>query len=527
MTTLSNGNHLVPVLSFIYLLLFCILGYTSSYIGAILYTLQLNTSTNIGVISFIFSFRSIGFVFGSGAATYFLSKNTINTHKILSIIILISIIPLIWIIFIEDIISLYILITIQGFTMGYFETSLTTYLTLLYSDKLLIENALKNLHFYFGVGSFISPLLIQLAILSSSKPNQSSDFSYSFIFIAGLSIFPAFLLFFLPTPTKQSYDIDINEPLNMINSSPKTPTKTPTKIPNEILRFSPQRYKIATQSRIQMRELSPLKLSSPEQDIDTDDLEEFEVNSKYNTNNKETIESNNLLINSNNNNDALDQIQFMTFSQQLKNQNLYKRMLLTSCVTISLMYGGLEVIFGGFISNYFIEQFSMSPMYGRIMTTVYYGSACFGGWIYDKISKRLLTNSNLLLIGFIFCFIASGILILFSNKMFIVIIATSFCGLFMNGLFSGTYSLIEQSKYNLNLSGSKVGSIFMNGYCLGEILIPVLVAHWIQYQGIYYFVVTIFILCNFNLLLYIFIYFCHYQFHYILSRLMLNERHDL
>ena len=514
----SRNNPMVSTLSFIYFLIFCILGYTSSYLGAIFYTLESITNANIDVLSFIFSCRSIGFVFGSASAT-FITNKTLHAHRYLSIVILISVIPLIWIIFVEDIVSLFFLVAIQGYTMGYFETSLTTYLVRLYSNKIEMENALQTLHFCFGIGAFLSPLFIEIAILSSSKSN---DFSYSFIFVAGLSIFPSMIIFFVPTPIEsQNESLQQQQSLNQCihESSLLTPTKhdlnagktkktSKASLTDQILDLSPQKYKLSAHqhkiehesrkykklisvgnsvnSTIEMRELSPLKISNIDEDIDTDDLTEYQVNN--------------------------------TYSHLFKIQNVYRIMLLLSCIIISLMYGGLEVILGGFISNYFIKQYSMSPMYATLMTAIYYGAMCFGSWIYEKISNRFM-NSKLLLIGFIFCFIISGLLMLLSDYMILVIISTAFCGLFMSGLFPGTYSLIEQSKYNLNLNGNKVASIFVSGYCIGEILIPPLVGNWIMYSGIYYFMVSIFILCTVNLILYIFTYFCHHQFYQLMTKL--------
>jgi len=110
----------------------------------------------------------------------------------------------------------------QGFAMGIIDAVGNT--TLMYLHGAKVGPWMQTMHFCFGVGAFIAPLLVRSAQHNSSS---GSDYSASFYFFSVSLLLPAVILAFLkssevpikPTKEKSSIKRCSNEMLVIVMAS--------------------------------------------------------------------------------------------------------------------------------------------------------------------------------------------------------------------------------------------------------------------------------------------------------------------
>jgi FHS family Na+ dependent glucose MFS transporter 1 len=177
---------------------FIILGITISILGPSLPTLAENTGSTIGQISVLFTASSGGYFLGSvlGGRLY----DRFAGHIILAILLalmtiglaVIPFIPLLWV------------LTATLFLLGVFEGALDVggNTLLIWVHRREVGPYMNALHFFFGVGAFIAPIILaQTALLSG-------DIKLGYIFMA-LMILPVLVwVFRQPSPVAPKDDLE-------------------------------------------------------------------------------------------------------------------------------------------------------------------------------------------------------------------------------------------------------------------------------------------------------------------------------
>ncbi|HJR78904.1 MAG TPA: MFS transporter [Anaerolineales bacterium] len=195
MTSTTAGSHLHPWIATIaYYLSFVLLGATTAASGPSLPRLAERTASGLDQISLIFVFGSLGYLIGSflGGRAY----DRLPGHKLMAISLLalalisalIPIAPALWLLLAAMFLS--------GFASGIVDVGCNTLLLWTHGNK--AGPFMNGLHFFFGVGSFIAPLILARVLL------QTGDILWLFWSMAIACLPVAILCWFLPQPSSHT-----------------------------------------------------------------------------------------------------------------------------------------------------------------------------------------------------------------------------------------------------------------------------------------------------------------------------------
>jgi len=187
-TTQTNTSTLPYIATASYYLSFIILGLTTAASGPSLLKLAEHTSSEIDRISLIFVFGSFGYLIGS-----YLGGRTLDRfsgHKLMAITITITAISCIFIPISNSLGLLLTAMFINGFSAGITDVGCNTLIVWTYGEK--AGPFLNGLHFFFGVGSLITPLLLAQVLI------RTGDIHWLYWSFTIVSIPLAVWLWFLP-----------------------------------------------------------------------------------------------------------------------------------------------------------------------------------------------------------------------------------------------------------------------------------------------------------------------------------------
>jgi MFS transporter, FHS family, Na+ dependent glucose transporter 1 len=192
MTSAIKSANLHPWIATIaYYLCFIMLGATTAAAGPSLPALAEHTSSGLDQISLIFVFSSLGYLIGSyfGGQAY----DRIPGHRLMAVALLaiafasalIPLAPVLW--------MLLVVIFLSGLASGIVDVGCNT--LLLWTHGKRAGPFMNGLHFFFGVGSFISPLLLARVLI------QTGDIHWLFWLLAIACLPLAIWYWFLSEPS--------------------------------------------------------------------------------------------------------------------------------------------------------------------------------------------------------------------------------------------------------------------------------------------------------------------------------------
>jgi FHS family Na+ dependent glucose MFS transporter 1 len=181
-----------------YYLAFVALGLSSATLGPTLPDLAENTHTHLREISFLFTARSLGYLIGSffGGRLY----DSKPGHPVMAVMLVSMALAL----FLIPTVSLLWLLTGILLILGIAEGALDVggNALLVWVHRHLVGPYMNGLHFFFGVGAFLAPLIIAQAVL------VSGDITWAYWTLALLVVPVALWLFRLPSPAAQKVTKD-------------------------------------------------------------------------------------------------------------------------------------------------------------------------------------------------------------------------------------------------------------------------------------------------------------------------------
>lgn len=191
MTSTTQQTHIHPWLAtIVYYLSFILLGASTAASGPSLPKLAEHTSSGLDRISLIFVFGSLGYLIGSyfGGRAY----DRLPGHKLMAIAILglalvtalIPIAPALWLLLLAMFFS--------GLAAGILDVGCNT--LLLWTHGKNAGPFMNGLHFFFGVGSFLAPLILARVLI------QTGDIYWLFWSVAIACLPIAGWSWFLPQP---------------------------------------------------------------------------------------------------------------------------------------------------------------------------------------------------------------------------------------------------------------------------------------------------------------------------------------
>lgn len=189
------------LLTFVYFLSFIALGLISGALGPSIPSFAANTKSALNQVSSVFIFSSLGYISGSFLAGFLYQKipgNRVLVVVLLLMSIAVSIAPVIH--------SLWLLVGIIfliGITQSTIDVGQNTLMVWLHGRK--VAPFMNGLHFSFGIGSFIAPLLIAQSLRGTQVIN------WAFWIIAFIMLIPIPFLMRLESPEDPSMKMQLHD----------------------------------------------------------------------------------------------------------------------------------------------------------------------------------------------------------------------------------------------------------------------------------------------------------------------------
>lgn len=189
-TTQANSSTLPYIATIAYYLCFIILGLTTAANGPSLPKLAEHTSSGLDRISLIFVFGSLGYLIGSflGGRAY----DRFSSHKLMFMTLIFIAIASALIPVARSLSLLLFAMLLSGLAAGILDVGGNTLLLWTHGKK--AGPFLNGLHFFFGVGSLVAPLLLAQVLLITN------DIHWLFWTFAIVCLPIAIWLWFLPEP---------------------------------------------------------------------------------------------------------------------------------------------------------------------------------------------------------------------------------------------------------------------------------------------------------------------------------------
>ncbi|HEY5159396.1 MAG TPA: MFS transporter [Anaerolineales bacterium] len=187
----SPSTQFKPLTStFAYYAAFIALGATMSIHGPALPWLARHTASRLDQISIIFAASSLGYMVGSllGGQAY----DRFPGHRIQALALLVISLSAAFVPLMHTLWFLVAVIFLLGISQGALDTGCNTLLTWIHGQK--VGPFMNGLHFFFGVGSFVAPLIFAQVVLTTREIN----WAYWIFSLVTLPIAAWFL--FLPSP---------------------------------------------------------------------------------------------------------------------------------------------------------------------------------------------------------------------------------------------------------------------------------------------------------------------------------------
>lgn len=190
MNPTSKPSLLPYIATTAYYLSFIVLGLTTAASGPSLLKLAEHTASEIGRISLIFVFSSLGYLIGSflGGRAY----DRFSSHRLMSSTLVIMAVTCVIIPLSRSLEVLLFAMLFNGLAAGILDVGANTLLLWTHGEK--AGPFLNGLHFFFGVGSLIAPLLFAQFLLTTG------DIHWMYWTFALVAAPIALWLWFLPEP---------------------------------------------------------------------------------------------------------------------------------------------------------------------------------------------------------------------------------------------------------------------------------------------------------------------------------------
>ena len=187
----NNVSHAHPIVATIaYYLAFIILGLTTAAAGPSLLKLSEHTSSALNIISYIFVSSSLGYLIGSffGGRIY----DRFSAHRFMAMTLVVMAITCIFIPISGSLALLLFAMFLNGLAASILDVGCNTLLLWTHGEK--AGPFLNGLHFFFGVGSLIAPLLFAQVLI------MTGDIHWLYWSFALVSVPMAVWFWFLQEP---------------------------------------------------------------------------------------------------------------------------------------------------------------------------------------------------------------------------------------------------------------------------------------------------------------------------------------
>ena len=180
----------------VYYAAFIVLGLAGASFGPTLPGVANHVRSTIGQVSYLFVLRSLGYLTGSVLAGRLYDR--VKGHPLMALVVftmattmfLVPVVPMLWLVG--------LILLILGIAEGLLDVGVNTLLVWVHRDE--VAPFMNGLHFFFGLGAFLSPIIIAQAVL------LSGDIYWAYWALAILMVPSALSLVRLPSPSPITAD---------------------------------------------------------------------------------------------------------------------------------------------------------------------------------------------------------------------------------------------------------------------------------------------------------------------------------
>ncbi len=178
-----------------YFAVFVALGLGGVTLGPTLQGLASNTGSTLGQISVVFAARSLGYMIGSFVAGRVYDRRA--GHPVIAVLLVVMSVTLGLVPLMPLLALLVAVLFVLGLAEGGVDVGGNTMLVWLHGSR--VGPYMNGLHFAWGVGAFISPIIIAQAVLASG------DITLAYWLLAALVLPPAVVLLRQPSPRMSTH----------------------------------------------------------------------------------------------------------------------------------------------------------------------------------------------------------------------------------------------------------------------------------------------------------------------------------
>ena len=188
---------------------FIVLGLASAALGPMLPYLARQVNVSLSQVSFVFTAVSLGYLLGSAGGGYLLDR--FKGHPMMLVSVLVSIIALFFIPLTSQLSLLLVILFVLGIGQGVLDVGGNTNLLWVYQSR--VGPYMNALHFCFGAGAFLSPIILHYVMRWSG-----GQLTWPYWSLAFLTIPTIFGFVLLPSPKNQEIEETEKNPAHITNS---------------------------------------------------------------------------------------------------------------------------------------------------------------------------------------------------------------------------------------------------------------------------------------------------------------------
>ncbi|XP_064483550.1 major facilitator superfamily domain-containing protein 4A-like [Ornithodoros turicata] len=412
-------------------------GMCVAFLGPTLLDLGCKTQTVFSTMSWVFFSQSLFILLGAAAAgAVLIQRLTANVTLLLGTTVMtvtMALIPLC-----RALVLLAVVLALMGFSMGAIDTVANVYMIRIYGRD--VSPFLQALHFFYGIGAFVSPMIAQPFLLnedcSAFIDNGSEPLDTDF----GPGALPAATLEEAQRKTHIDYAFWIMALLMV-----------PV---------------VALAASLVIKQL----------------MRRVDVTDEANKSCYDSMDG------------AVSVASADTTVQSTT------QIILVTLLTASIMflYDGLQAAYGGYIYSYAVKGPARLPRRdAAYLNALFWGMFAAGRLVSIVLATRL-SPSIMLLCNIIGCSIGVVLMLCVPWSKAVLILGTLLLGSFMSSVFPTALSLTEQ---RIHVT-PKITSTLVFGAALGEMSMPVILGHEFHRAGAMAFLVTCLVLCLLSCVVY-------------------------